>query len=183
MNWRLSHRADPRANPLAKRHYTCQTPDSKQFVKPARCLVLGLHVPGQYEYGAVWVTSWPYPHLVKHEWPDSWDNSLFRNESTVLSSELISEAVSITRWYRAVAKKWQPFPEPSMGMVTMVDPREVPYHVRRTKEGPEHSWGYSFQQVGFKCAGWTKTGKYVLQLSLNCMPEPLRLFGQQKQAA
>jgi hypothetical protein len=182
MNWKLSHRADPRANALAKRHYSCQTPDSPQFVKPGRCMVLGLAVPGQYEYGAVWVTSWPYPHLVKHDWPDAWDNSLFRNESTVLSSELILEALAVTRWYRTVAAKWMPYGEPSLGVVTMIDPAHVPGYVKRGKEGPELSWGYSYQQLGFEYAGWTDTGKYVVRLPRDRLPEPLSLFAQGKAA-
>jgi len=183
MNWRLSHRADPRANILAKRHYSCQTPDSSQFVKPGRCLVLGLEIPDQFEYGAVWVTSWPYPHLIKHAWPDAWDNSLFRNESTVLSSDLILEAIALTRWYRTVANKWRGYDEPSLGMVTMIDPRKVSGFVKRTKEGSEMSWGYSYQQIGFEYVGWTDTGKYVLQLPIERMTDALSLFGRTERAA
>jgi hypothetical protein len=38
MIWELSYRADPVANAIAKRHYTCQSPNSKQFVPPGRSL-------------------------------------------------------------------------------------------------------------------------------------------------
>jgi hypothetical protein len=34
MNWRMSHRADPLALPLADRHYNRQKPGSPQFMPP-----------------------------------------------------------------------------------------------------------------------------------------------------
>lgn len=39
MNWRLSHRFDPRALPIADSHYNRQKPGTPQFVPPGRCLV------------------------------------------------------------------------------------------------------------------------------------------------
>lgn len=62
MRWRETHRADPLANAIAKRHYNCQHPESSQFVPPGRCIVL-------LATSALWVTSWPFPQFVKHEWP------------------------------------------------------------------------------------------------------------------
>src|SRR3979409_34708 len=40
MLWHLSWRADPRARPLADRHYNRQKPGAAQFVPPGGCLVL-----------------------------------------------------------------------------------------------------------------------------------------------
>src|SRR5690242_7545534 len=53
VSWYLSHRADPRAVPLADRHYNRQKPGTPQFVPPGRCLVLLTA-----DAGALWVTSW-----------------------------------------------------------------------------------------------------------------------------
>ncbi len=61
--WRLSYRADPRALPLADRHYSRKTPGSPQFVPPGRSLVLLTD-----DADALWVTSWPYAQYVQHAW-------------------------------------------------------------------------------------------------------------------
>lgn len=45
--WRLSWRADPRARPLADRHYNRQRIGAAQFVPPGRCLVLPEDWPEQ----------------------------------------------------------------------------------------------------------------------------------------
>src|SRR6516162_623258 len=103
--WRLSHRADPAALPLADRHYNRQKPGTPQFVPPGRCLVLRAET-------ALWVTSWPFPEFVKHAWPGAWINSTFRRESGPLASQMITEAVAATRWY------WPNVPP--QGMVTFI---------------------------------------------------------------
>jgi hypothetical protein len=167
MRWQKSWRADPLANTLAKHHYTCQSPDSAQFVPPGRCLVL--RTP---EADAVWVTSWPIADYVKHAWAGAWVCSLFRNESTgrVLSSALIRDAVAATRWY------WPHVPP--LGMVTFVDASKT-----RRKRDPGRC---------YVKAGWTRLqertkedGLIVLQLRPEQMgaPEPpiggqLSLLGQ-----
>jgi hypothetical protein len=91
MRWRRSHRFDPRALPLADRHYNRQTIGSPQFVPPGRCFVLLTDAED-----ALWVTSWPYAAFTRHAWAGAWMNSMFRNESANLSSELIREAVAAT---------------------------------------------------------------------------------------
>ena len=161
MNWQLSNRADPIANRLAKRHYTCQSPDSHQFVPPGRCLVLRTA-----EGDALWVTSWPYAEWVKHAWAGAWVCSLFRNETggRLLSSDLIREAVAATRWY---------WPEiPSLGMVTFVDATQT-----RRKRDPGRC---------YVRAGWTrmkertkKDGLIVLQVLPDEMPGPAAPQGAQ----
>lgn len=94
MRWHLSHRCDPRALPLANRHYNRQTPDSPQFGPPGRSLALLTE-----DATALWLTSWQ--EFVLHDWPGAWVNSLFRNEQPDkhLSSELIREAIAATRWH------------------------------------------------------------------------------------
>jgi hypothetical protein len=159
--WRLSWRADPLANRLAKRHYTCQSPDSKQFVPPGRCVVLRTE-----EADAVWVTSWPLAAYVKHAWAGAWMCSMFRNETggRLLSSDLIREAVACTRWI---------WPEaPPLGMVTFVDASKT-----RRKRDPGRC---------YVKAGWTRLeartkedGLIVLQLLPVDMPEPVPPLGWQ----
>lgn len=161
MSWRLSHRFDRRALPLADRHYNRQKIGSPQFVPPGRCVVLL-----NENEDALWVTSWPLAEFVKHEWPGAWICSCFRNEGAELGSGLIREAVAVTRWiYRST---------PHLGMVTFVDPRIVPGFIVRTKDGPEMRWGYSYWKAGFKFCGWTKGGLYALQMLPAEMPEAMK---------
>jgi hypothetical protein len=149
MHWCLSHRADKRALPLADRHYNRQKIGSPQFVPPGSCLVL-LTV----EANALWVTSWPKAEYVKHAWAGAWMNSLFRNESDALSSELIREAVAAT-----CAFYGEP---PALGMVTFVDTEKT-----RRKRDP----GRCYRKAGFREVGQTKGGLVALQLLPTDMPQ------------
>jgi hypothetical protein len=150
MNWQLSYRFDRLALPIADRHYNRQKPGSPQFVPPGRCLVLRC-VTGT----AVWVTSWPYPEYVRHAWPGAWINSLFRRESGPLASELIREAVAVTRW------NWPDTPE--LGLVTFVDRSKI-----RHKRDP----GRCYLKAGFSMCGETKGGLLAFQMRPENMPEP-----------
>ena len=148
--WCLSGRADQEARVIADRHYNRQKVGSKQFVPPGRCLVL-ITVCRR----ALWVTSWPFAEYVKHEWAGAWMNSLFRNEGAGLSSDLIREAVAITRW------RW---PEPpGLGMVTFVDRDKIKH-----KRDP----GRCYKKAGFRHVGETKAGLLALQMVPDAMPEP-----------
>ena len=116
MDWMLSHRADPTAVKVADRHYNRQKVGSPQFVPPGRCLVLKRH-------DALWVTSYPFAEYVRHAWAGAFVNSLFRNESDDIASDMIREAVAAT------LAKW---PSPPLGMITFVDPKKVqpgPYDI------------------------------------------------------
>lgn len=155
MRWSLSYRNDDDARPLADRHYNRQTIGAPGFVPPGRCVVL------KHER-ALWVTSWPYPEYVKHEWPGAWINSTFRNEGAGLSSELIREAVAAT------LHNWPQPPE--MGMITFVDSTKV-----RHKRDP----GRCYYKAGFKRVGMTKSGLIALQLVPGDMPEPQAAVGAQ----
>lgn len=149
MRWQTSWRADPRGAALADRHYSRQTIGAAQFVPPGRCLVLVTSAAD-----ALWVTSWPLPEYVKHEWAGAWICSIFRNESEHLSSELITEAVAATR------ARWPEVPD--LGMVTFVDEGKI-----RRKRDP----GRCFRRAGFVVIGRTvDLGLLALGLSSDRMP-------------
>jgi len=150
VHWHMSYHADPRAVPLADRHYSRKTPGARQFTPPGRKLVL-LTLPAD----ALWVTSWPFAEYVRHAWAGAWLCSLFRNESPCLSSALIVQAVAATRSY---------WPEvPALGMVTFIDAGKV-----RRKRDP----GRCFRKAGFRPVGETKSGLIALQLQPDSMPDP-----------
>lgn len=150
--WRLSYRADPRGVALADRHYTRQRIGAGQFVPPGRCVVL---ITPQAD--ALWVTSWPLPEFVKHAWAGAWICSAFRNESPYLSSDMIREAVAITR-----GEFGEP---PALGMVTFVNPAKI-----RRKRDP----GRCFLKAGFRSCGMTKGGLPALQLLPGDMPDAIK---------
>jgi hypothetical protein len=150
MLWHPSHRADPRALPIADRHYNRQKPGTPQFVPPGRCLVLLTK-----DANALWVTSWPYPQYVKHRWPGAWVCSCFRNESSTMSSTLVTQAVAATR------HRWPTIPD--LGMVTFIDPKKT-----RHKRDP----GRCFRKAGFKPDGYTKGGLVALRLHPQDFPPP-----------
>lgn len=148
MNWHLSHQADKQACLLADRHYSRKTIGSGQFMPPGRMIVLLTE-----HADAVWGSSWPYPEMLLREWArTAWMCSIFRNESARLSSELILEAVAITRWY------WG---EPPVdGMVTIIDQR-------KTKSSNP---GYCYKMAGFKQVGYTQKGLVIVQMLPDAMP-------------
>ncbi len=156
MLWSLSHQADKRALLLADRHYSRKTPGSSQFVPPGRQLVLLTHAAD-----ALWVTSWPRSEYAFY--PDAWLCTLFRNESTHLSSELIRQAVAATIWKYG--------PAPAHGMLTFIDASKVK---------PKRNPGYCYLKAGFIEAGRTKkSGLVILQLPVEAMPEAEPPLGAQ----
>lgn len=150
MRWVLSRRADPEAVAIADRHYNRQKIGTPQFVPPGRCLVLK-SVCGN----ALWVTSWPFAEYVKHKWPGAWVNSLFRNEGAGLSSELIAQALAVTR---------SVFGEPpELGLVTFIDANKT-----RHKRDP----GRCYRRAGGKHVGFTEGGLWVIQFTPSTIPPP-----------
>lgn len=135
MKWALSHRADPRALPLADRHYSRQKPGTPQFVRSGHCIVLLTE-----SADALWVST--FQTFVKHGFVGVWECTLFRNESPHLSSELIREAMSATRW------AWGD--PPARGFLTSVDAGKI-----RRKRDP----GRCFVRAGFERVGESKSGK------------------------
>jgi len=168
MLWHRSYRADPRVLALANRHYNRQNPDSKQFVPPGSCLVLA-SAPSQHEEAdALWVTLAPKAEYVQHEWAGAWSCTLFRNESVILSSDLIRQAVAATVW-----KYGSP---PPQGFITFVD---------RTQTRPKKHPGFCYIMAGWHPCGRTKDrGLYAFRLGPGEMPPsleplpPLRPLGE-----
>lgn len=151
--WTLSHSQDPRARRLADRHYSrlfSGSPGTPRFVAPGKCLVLLDDLAT-----ALWVTLWQQPQYTKHHWKEAWVCALFRNESFWRSSDLITEAIAITRFMWSDA--------PSSGMITFIDPQ----HVRRKRD-----WGRCYRRAGWHAAGSTRGGLIVLQLLPEDMPAP-----------
>lgn len=157
MNWRLSHRADKRALPLADRHYNRQKIGTPQFVPPGRCVVL--LTP---KADALWVASWPFPEYVKHRWPGAWICSCFRREAWCesLASTLIEEAVAVTQ------SIWNQPPE--LGFVTFIDRSQV----RPTLVRGEEVYGWTWRKCGWEPDGETKGGLLAFRLVPSRMPEP-----------
>lgn len=166
MNWRLSYRADPAARVIADRHYNRQSIGADQFVPPGRCVVLVIPTV------AFWITSWPFAEYVKHAWGGAWMCSAFRNErrDLHLSSDLITEALSATRFY------WDP---PREGMTTFVNPDKT-----KRKRDP----GRCFLRAGFHVSGTrdccadkpreTAGGLVALHMSQADMPAACAPIGQ-----
>jgi hypothetical protein len=169
MRWELTEgkgggRADPRGAALADRHYSRQRIGAKQFVPPAACRVFllaagALRAPDE---DAVWVTTHQRAEHVKHAWAGAWVNSLFRNESAHLSSELITEAVAAT------LAEW-PDP-PALGIVSFVDASRV------RSSNP----GYCYRMAGWQRVGSTKKGLLAFQLLPDAMPAPEPAAGRQR---
>lgn len=86
-HWKLSHKFDPDGAALADRHYSRRKVGSPQFMPPGQTMVLV--APGA-------VLGWWRPHprsgIKAMNGLDGWTCTIFRNESAVLSSELILEA-------------------------------------------------------------------------------------------
>ena len=156
MIWRLSHRADPEALPLADRHYNRQKPGSPQFVPPGRCVVLLSGSPACQ----LWVTSWPFAEFTKHEWAGAWVCSCYRRESGAAASEGIRAAVAATR-----AIYGDP---PPLGMITFIDREQV----RPTKVRGREVWGWSWLRAGWEVAGESKGGLLCLRVAPERMPLP-----------
>lgn len=164
MRWLLSHRADPRALPLADRHYNRQKPGTPQFVPPGRCVVLL-----ERNRRALWVTSWPFAEYVKHEWAGAWVCSCFRYEPELTqggapkgprASILISQAVAVTRYL---------WPEvPHLGMVTFVNPAKVKSAMP----------GHCYLEAGWEPCGETAGGLLAFRLRPELMPPPALPWGQ-----
>lgn len=136
--WKQVTTTDTRALALANRHYSRQTPTSKQFCPPGNKIVL-LGV----QDNALWVTQRPHlsaAHLqTRRDGFQYWSNSYFRNESEHHASAMVQEAVSIT------LHLWGKDDIPRNGLHTFVDPQKV----KPTKRRGVNMWGYCFIKAGF----------------------------------
>jgi hypothetical protein len=154
--WERSHRFDKRALPLADRHYNRRKVGSPQFVPPGRCLVLLR--PTRRRSGC---RRAPFAEYVRHAWPGAWVNSLFRNESAALSSDLITEACAVTRGV------WGD--PPPLGFVTFVDAAKT-----RRKRDP----GRCYRRAGWRHVGFTKGGLWAFQLAPDDFPPAQSIAGE-----
>lgn len=80
-------------------------------------------------------------------------NSLFRRESGPLASELIRDALAVTRWFYGDA--------PPLGLITFIDESKV-----RHKRDP----GRSYLRAGFRRVGETVGGLLAFQILPDEMP-------------
>jgi DNA (cytosine-5)-methyltransferase 1 len=133
VRWQLTDRGDPQVAAMADRHYSRKTVGAAQFTPPGRVVVL--RTP---DADAVWVSSWPRFTRPGFAWHGAWLCTIFRNESGHLSSELVTEAVAVTR------HRWPAVP--TLGMVTFIDAGKV-----RRKRDP----GRCFRRAGFVEVGRT----------------------------
>ena len=153
MRWTRRTRFDPQGAALADKHYSRKTIGSDQFMPSGKALVL-VTEDGDAVWGSSWQLAADGTSMAFHAWPRAWVCSIFRNESAHLSSELIREALAVTRY------EWG---NPTdQGMVTFVDADKV-----RPKRDP----GRCFIRAGFKRVGETGSGKVALQILEAAMPE------------
>lgn len=110
---------------------------------------------------AIWASQWPFSEYVKRAYPNAWLCSMFRNESPYLASELIREAVAITRYHFVTI--------PTDGMITTIDTRYVNYIMKRGKR----DYGRTFELAGFEYVGDTKKGLMIFQLKPCNFPDAL----------
>lgn len=159
--WRISFRADAAALPMADRHYNRQKPGTPQFVPPGRCIVLLSE-----SRKSLWVTSWPFAKYTKHAWAGAWVNTLFRKENSDKASDLILSAIAATKMF---------WPVPDLGLVTFVNPDEVPGVMVRG----ERIYGFCYMKAGFHHVGFTGRGLWVWQLLPHEMPPAEAALGTQ----
>jgi len=148
--WHLTCRTDPFVRVMADRHYSRVTVGHPHFTPPGKCLVLRTSA-----YNAFWVTSAPLAQFVRHPWAGAWTCTAFRNESSILSSVLIEQAVAVSLFVLKTP--------PDFGFITFVNAIKV------NSSNP----GYCFKKAGWKPVGFTKNGLHVLQLLPTAFPRPV----------
>lgn len=161
MNWYQVHHLDARARELADRHYSRQTIGAREFCPPGNKIVLIVPSDDFTSARALWVSHRPDPkaNLVKPRADGFlyWNNPYFRNESNLRASDLILEALAITRYI------WND-ERPRDGFHSFVDPK----HVQGVKVRGETVYGFTYLKAGF--TRWpvlTKSRKLIrLVLSL-----------------
>lgn len=129
MYWRISHKFSKAGCRIADTHYNRQKVGSPQFVPPGSSIVL----LGRNN-DALWVSL--KQEFVDHAWPGYWANTLFKNESLELSSDLIIAAVSITR---------QTWGTDTKGIITFIDRSKV-RKKKRLRAMLQKSWMEDFRR-------------------------------------
>jgi|SRR5690242_265532 len=134
--WQRVDHTDPRALEMADRHYSRQSPGTPEFTPTGHKIVL-MHFCDDGTPAALWSSHRPAPgKAVRADGLDVWACTMFRVEHrTVLASELICEAVAVTK------ALWQPLP--TDGFYTTINPKFV------KSQGRKRGYGWCYQ-----CAGW-----------------------------
>lgn len=147
-HWLPSHRADPRALAIYKRHYSAKKNAqyrrrrSLNFVGPGEPMVL---LTRDCDALFVWLTN----TVERYDHQQGTYCAVFRNEGEVLSSLLVAEADALA-W-----AKW-----PGARHFTYVDPTEV-----RHKRDP----GRCFRKAAWRPCGVSAEGKLILER----LPDPV----------
>lgn len=151
----VSGKRDPVGASLADRHYSRRKIGSPQFMPPGQTLVLISRT-----FDAVWGWFRPHPRsgLKLMSGLDAWTCTIFRNESSETSSDLILDAE------RALAAL-HPNDCGADGMITYVCVAKV------RSSNP----GYCFQRAGWRKIGWSADGKKRL------LQKPFELAGRLSQ--
>lgn len=139
-HWEQVRRNDPRARALADRHYSRQTVGANDFMSSGRVLVL-LSLDERAVWGVI--------ENLDPAGAARWRCSIFRNEGSRRSSEMIREATSLTFafWDRHYSGR------PRVPLTTEVDPSKV-----RRKRDP----GRCFLRAGWRTVD-ERRGLIVLQ--------------------
>lgn len=136
--WVVSHKADKDGVRLLRNHYSRRNPDSPQFMPPGETLVLVTECR-QAVFG--WWRPDPRGGMKMMSGYDGWVCSVFHNESSIMSSELILAAEAVLHERSASGLTRGPCgPD---GLLTYVERRKV--------QSPNP--GYCFKR-----AGWEKVG-------------------------
>src|SRR5579871_4176495 len=90
-SWEMVTKGHPALVALADRHYTRQTPGSRQFCRPGVNFTLLLS-----DQSAGWVAWRPIPQVGRMDGLEAWECTFFRNEGAHRSSDLVREATDIT---------------------------------------------------------------------------------------
>jgi hypothetical protein len=126
---------DDECRQLADRHYSRRKVGARQFAYSGRKLVL------RDAHGLVlFVWMYPQPEL-RMDKQVGYNNALFRNESSRLSSDIILEAE------RHAVEKWG-----ANRAYTYIDPRKV------SSRNP----GYCYKVAGWRRVGYSVDGKHLL---------------------
>ena len=135
--WLVKHKADVVGRSLADRHYSRRKIGAPQFMPPGQTFVLVASDDSA-------VFGWWRPHpdcgIKAMNGFDGWTCTIFRNEGTALSSDLI---------LMAEMKLEERFGCGPDGMMSYVDVRKV------NSRNP----GYCFKMAGWKPIGWSRDGK------------------------
>ena len=150
IHWHLSHRTDQKVRVLADRHYYRKNPNSPQFTPPGKCVVFRTA-----NYDAFWITNAPFTQYIRHRWAGAWTCIAFRNESPLLSSTLITQAVAASLFVLRTP--------PALGFITFVNASKI--------KSPNP--GYCFKRAGWEHIGFTKGALHVLQLLPEAFPTPI----------